>query len=41
MLAAFDPRYTPMDRKSLATNYIPRLYDKKGNEFVVSCVVLI
>jgi len=29
MLAAFDPRYTPMDRKTLATNYIPKLYDKE------------
>ena len=29
MLAAFDPRYVPMDRKTLATNYIPKLYDKE------------
>ena len=27
MLSAFDPRYVPMDRKTLATNYIPKLYD--------------
>ena len=29
MLSAFDPRYMPMDRKTLATNYIPKLYDKE------------
>ena len=29
MLAAFDPRYVPIDRKSLATNYIPKLYDRE------------
>ena len=28
-LNAFDPRYVPMDRKTLATNYIPKLYDKE------------
>ena len=29
MLSAFDPRYVPMDRKTLATNYIPKLYDRE------------
>ena len=29
MLNAFDPRYVPMDRKTLATNYIPKLYDRE------------
>ena len=29
MLSAFDPWYVPMDWKTLATNYIPKLYDKE------------
>ena len=29
MLGAFDPRYVPMDRKALANNYIPKLYDRE------------
>ena len=29
MLNAFNPRYVPMDRKTLATNYIPKLYDEE------------
>ena len=29
MLAAFDPQYVPIDRKSLATNYIPKLHDRE------------
>ena len=29
MLSAFDPRYVPMDLKTLATNYIPKLYDRE------------
>ena len=41
MLTAFDPRYIPMDHKTLATNYIPELYDReKEIEFAVSWVVL-
>ena len=32
MLSAFDPRYVPMDRKILATNYIPKLYDKEREQ---------
>ena len=29
MLNMFDPRYVPMDWKTLANNYIPKLYDKE------------
>ena len=29
MLNAFNPQYMPMDPKTLATNYIPKLYDKE------------
>ena len=32
MLAAFDPQYIPMDRKTLATNYIPKLYDRERDQ---------
>ena len=32
MLSAFDPRYVSMDRKILATNYIPKLYDKEREQ---------
>ena len=32
MLNAFDPRYVPMDRKTVATNNIPKLYDKEREQ---------
>ena len=32
MLSAFDPRYVPMDRKTLATNYFPKLYDREREQ---------
>ena len=31
MLVAFDPRYIPMDHKTLATDYIPKQYDRERN----------
>ena len=32
MLSVFDPRYVPMDRKTLATNYITKLYDREREQ---------
>ena len=32
MLSAFNPQYVPMDRKTLVTNYIPKLYDKERKQ---------
>ena len=32
----FDPQYYPMDRKTLAVNYIPKLYEEKRSESVVN-----
>ena len=29
MIATFQPRYTPPDRKTLATQYIPRMFDSE------------
>ena len=29
MIKTFEPRYTPPDRKTIATNYMPKMYDKE------------
>ena len=29
MINTFEPRYKPPDRKSLATNYLPKMYDNE------------
>ena len=33
MIAAFQPRYTPPDRKTLATHYIPQMFDSETTRF--------